>query len=46
MRSVGAELFHVERRADGQADMTKPIISFRKLAKAPKHRNTLYQYRI
>jgi hypothetical protein len=32
IRPVGAELFH----ADGQTDMTKLIVAFRKFAKAPK----------
>jgi hypothetical protein len=32
IRPVGAELFH----ADGQTDMTKLIVVFRNLAKAPK----------
>jgi hypothetical protein len=32
IRLVGAEVFH----ADGQTDMTKLIIAFRKFANAPK----------
>ena len=31
IRSVGAELFDVERRKDGQADMTMLNFSFRNL---------------
>jgi len=30
---MGAEFFH----ADGQTDMTKPIVVFRNIAKAPKN---------
>jgi hypothetical protein len=33
IRPVGAELFHADRRAD----MTKLIVAFRNLAKAPKN---------
>jgi len=33
---VGAELFHADGRTDGQTDMTKERVSFRKFAKAPK----------
>jgi hypothetical protein len=33
---VGAELFHVEGHADGQRDVTKPIVAFRNFANAPK----------
>ena len=29
---VGAELFHAERRGDGQTDMTKLIVTFRNSA--------------
>jgi len=32
IRPVGAELFH----ADGRTDMTKLLVAFRNLAKAPK----------
>jgi len=28
IRSVGAELFNVDRRTDGQADMTKLTVAF------------------
>ena len=36
IRPVGAELFHAERRTDGQTDMTKLIVAFRDFANAPK----------
>ena len=26
---MAAELFHADRRTDGQTDMTKPIVAFR-----------------
>ena len=29
IRPVGAELFHADRRADGQTDMMKLIVAFR-----------------
>ena len=29
IRLVGAELFHAERRTDGQTDMTKLTVAFR-----------------
>jgi len=32
IRPVGAELFH----ADGQTDMTKPVVAFRNFANTPK----------
>jgi len=35
IRPVGAELYHVERRADGRTDMTKLIVAFRNFANAP-----------
>ena len=35
--AVGAELFHVDGRADRQTDMTKPTVAFRNLANAPKN---------
>jgi hypothetical protein len=31
IRSVGAELFHEDRRTDGQTDMAKLIVAFRNL---------------
>jgi hypothetical protein len=34
IRSVGAELFHSERRTDVQTDMTKLIVAFRSFANA------------
>jgi len=44
--SVGAELFHADRRKDGRTDgqadrwtdMTKKIVAFRNCAKAPNQR--------
>ena len=33
IRPVGAELFH----ADGQTDVTKLVVAFRKFTKAPKN---------
>jgi len=40
---VGADLFHADRRTDGQADgrkdMTKLIVAFRNVADAPKIAN-------
>jgi hypothetical protein len=33
---VGAELFHADRWADGQTDITKPIAAFRNFVNAPK----------
>jgi hypothetical protein len=38
IRSVGAELFHVDRQMDGRTDMTKLIVAFYNFAKAPKLR--------
>jgi hypothetical protein len=35
MRLVGAELFHADRRMDGQTDMTKLTVAFRNFANAP-----------
>jgi len=41
IRSLGAELFHVDRqtdgRTDGRTDVTKPIVAFRNSANAPKN---------
>ena len=37
IRPVGAELFHADRRTDGQTDMTKIIVAFRNFANAPKN---------
>jgi len=34
---VGSELFRVDGRTDGQADMTKPIVAFRNFARLLKH---------
>jgi hypothetical protein len=34
---VGAELFHADRRKDGQTDMAKLRDAFRNFAKAPKN---------
>ena len=36
IRPVGAELFHVDGRTDGQTDMTKLIIALRISANAPR----------
>ena len=41
--SVGAELFHADRRTDGQADMTKLIVAFRNFAKATKSGSVSYK---
>jgi hypothetical protein len=35
IRPLGVELFHADRRTDGQTDMTKLIVAFRNLAIAP-----------
>ena len=35
IRPVGAELFHSDRRIDGQTNMTKLIVTFRNFANAP-----------
>ena len=35
---VEAQLFHADRRTDGQTDMMKLIVAFRSFAKAPKKR--------
>ena len=37
IRPVGAELFHADRRTDGQTDMTKLIVAFRNFANASKN---------
>jgi len=36
--SLVAELFYADGRTDGQTDMTKLIVGFRNIAKAPKNR--------
>ena len=36
IRSLGAEIFHADRRTDKQTDMTKLIFAFRNFANAPK----------
>ena len=36
IRPVGAKSIHADGQADRQADMTKLVIDFRKLAKTPK----------
>ena len=36
IRSIGAELFHEDKRTDKQTDMTKLIVAFRNFANAPK----------
>jgi hypothetical protein len=35
-RPVGAELFHADRRTDGQTDMTNLIVAFRNFANAAR----------
>jgi len=37
IHSVGAEIFHTDRRTDGRTDMTKIIAAFRNFANAPKN---------
>jgi len=37
IRPVGAELFHADRRTDGQTDTTKLIVGFRNSSNAPKN---------
>ena len=37
---VGAELFHVDGQTDGETDMRKLIVAFRKFSKDPKKRNS------
>jgi len=37
IRPVGAELFHVDRRAEGGTGMTKLIVTFRNFANAPQN---------
>ena len=37
IRTVGAGLFHANRRMDGRTDMTKLTVSARKFVKAPKN---------
>jgi hypothetical protein len=39
IRPVGAELFHADRHVDGWTEMTKLIVAFRNMAKAPKNNN-------
>jgi hypothetical protein len=41
---VGAELFHADRRTDGEKDMKKPIVAFRNFANAPTNQNILVYY--
>jgi hypothetical protein len=36
IRPVGTDLFHADRRTDGQTDMTKLIVAFCSFASAPK----------
>jgi hypothetical protein len=36
IRLAKAELINAGRLADGQTDMTKPVVAFRTCAKAPK----------
>jgi hypothetical protein len=49
IRPVGAELFHVDRRADGRTDMTRVVVAFRSFSKAPKNvtkndQNCIYRF--
>jgi hypothetical protein len=37
IRPAGAELFHADRRTDGQTDMTKLIVAFRYFANVPNY---------
>jgi len=37
IRPAGAELFHMEKRTEGQTDITKLIIAFRNSANALKN---------
>ena len=37
IHSVGAELFHVDGRADRRTDMTKLVVAFRNFANTPKN---------
>ena len=36
---MGDELFHADGRTDGQTDMIKLIVTFRKFTKAPKNQS-------
>jgi len=40
IRSVGAELFHVGGRTEGQTDITKLIVAFRNFANASDNLHT------
>ena len=40
IRPVGAELFHADRRTDGQTDVLKLTVAFHNFAKA--HKNTVF----
>jgi len=42
IRSVGAELFHVDGRTDLRRDMTKLIVAFRNFANAPNTGGHVY----
>jgi len=37
LRPVGAELFYVDTRTDGQTDMTKLTVAFHNFENTPKH---------
>jgi hypothetical protein len=37
IRSVGAKLFHMDGRTDGQQDMMNLIVTLRNFSKAPKN---------
>jgi hypothetical protein len=37
IRLVDADLFHVDRQKHGHTNMTKLVVDFRNLAKAPKN---------
>jgi len=38
IRTVDTEFFHADRQTGRQADMTKPVVAFRKFSKAPNSR--------
>jgi hypothetical protein len=44
IRPVKAELFHADRRTDGETEMTKLIVAFRNIANAPKNWQSCIQW--
>jgi hypothetical protein len=38
LRPLGAELFYVDGRTDGQTDMTRLVVAFRNFANTPKNK--------